>query len=569
MNDALPVGPWPPAGAPLVARPARHAVWLGDVHTCGWLMADSARHAADAGVAVIETGRGNQHYKQGARYTSAPLYAFASFARPDPAPQMRLNEPNRWLGVVSAAPVSQCPGARGTGPLDDGDQEVNAMRALRVLVLATINPEIERAQVAAGNVVYLAAPPEVLARQETPGLAGTWAIRDWDDYNYLDALARELPDVDAVATMDEQAIRAAGFITDRRGLPGYTFGQAVAATDKHVMKLRLEAAGIPVARHRLARHPAGVAVSAAELGYPVVVKPRIGMAAMNTFMVDSYADLKRLEAEGRFDQVGTDIFGKFTASDMVIPLNGRRDGFLVEEGLKVTTEWFCDLLCLRGKKLLAAPGRYESPLMLASGGCADSGHYELLFSPEHAPAGVTSLAAAALDAICPGFSGWAHCEMFSTPDGLVFGELALRGAGAVVDRQIQEMYGIDLVTIEARLVVGQDPGTRFIARHPAVAAIFPTPPPGIVRQIGGLDELQALPGVLHADIHLEVGKPTPGWFGSAPLAGHILYAVSDPARIAEEISAVRSLLRITVDPDPVPDQHAASAATSEHSEVSL
>ena len=114
---------------------------------------------------------------------------------------------------------------------------------MRILVLATGNPYMEERQVEAGHEVYLIAPSNVLSGKPTPGLAGTWPIADWDDYRELDAIIDELPEIAAVATMDEQAVRAAGFITDRLGLPGYTFNQGVAGTDKHVMKRRLEAAG--------------------------------------------------------------------------------------------------------------------------------------------------------------------------------------------------------------------------------------------------------------------------------------------------------------------------------------
>jgi biotin carboxylase len=417
---------------------------------------------------------------------------------------------------------------------------------MRLVVLASGNPAMERAQVAAGHEVHLVAPPNVLARPVTEGVASTRPIRHWDDYAELTELARGLPGVDAVVTCDEQAIRAAGYLTDRLGLPGPSFRQAVTATDKHVQKLRLARAGLPVARHRLARLPADVASAAEELGWPVVVKPRTGMGAVHTFFLDTTADLEDATVAGRFERSAADRSGRFTASDLLAPLSSRADGFLVEEGLKVLAEYFCDLLICDGRVLLAAPGRYSVPLIRTGAPDGDELHYDLVYSPAAAPAGITELAVRAMSALGP-VSGHAHCEMLETPAGLVFGELAIRRGGAAIGDLIEAMYGVDLIAADASLALGQDLARNFEPRHAAIAAIYLTPPSGVVRAIEGADELRSWPGVLTVTMNLKVGEPTPGWFASTPLGGTILYAVRDLNLAAEEIAAVRSKLTIEVD----------------------
>lgn len=417
---------------------------------------------------------------------------------------------------------------------------------MRVVVLATGNPAMERAQVAAGHEVHLVAPPSVLARPVTDGLASTRPIRHWDDYAELTSLARGLPSVDAVVTCDEQAIRAAGYLTDRLGLPGPSFRQAVTATDKHVQKLRFAQAGLPVARHRLAHSPADVASAAGELGWPVVVKPRTGMGAVHTFFLDTTADLNNAIAAGRFERAAADRSGRFTASDLLDPLSSRADGFLVEEGLKVLAEYFCDLLICDGRLLLAAAGKYSIPLLHTGAADGDDLHYDLLYSPAAAPAAVTQMALRAMNALGP-VSGHAHCEMLETPGGLIFGELAIRRGGAAIGDLIEAMYGIDLATVDAYLALGQGLAQTLTPRHAAIAAIYLTPPSGIVRAIEGTQELRSWPGVLKVTVNLTVGQPSPGWFASTPLGGTILYAVRDLNRATEEIATVRSQLKIKVD----------------------
>jgi hypothetical protein len=419
---------------------------------------------------------------------------------------------------------------------------------MRVVVLATGNPAMERAQVAAGHEVHLVAPPSVLAKPVTGGLASTRPIRHWDDYAELTALARGLPRADRVVTCDEQAIRAAGYLTDRLGLPGPSFRQAVTATDKHVQKLRFAQAGLPVAQHRLVRAAADVASAAGELGWPVVVKPRTGMGAVHTFFLDTAADLENAIAAGRFERAAADRSGRFTASDLLDPLSSRTDGFLVEEGLKVLTEYFCDLLVCDGRLLLSAPGRYSIPLMRTGTSNGDDLHYDLLYSPATAPAGVTEMAITAMNALGP-VSGHLHSEMLETPGGLVFGELAIRRGGAAIGDLIEAMYGVDLIAADARLALGQNLAHAFTPRHNAVAAIYLTPPSGIVRAIEGIGELRSMPGVLNVTVNLTVGEASPGWFASTPLGGTILYSVRDLDRATEEITAVRNQLRIEIDLD--------------------
>jgi hypothetical protein len=434
----------------------------------------------------------------------------------------------------------------------------------RVLVLATGNPVMELAQIAAGNEVHLLAPVSVLAGELAPGLAGTSAVHNWDDYRELDAIACELPDIDAIATIDEQAIRAAGFLTDRLGLSsGYTFGQAVAATDKHVMKTQLSRAGIPVARHRLVRNAAGVREAAHSLGYPVVVKPRTGMGALHTHFVYSDRHLSELIAAGEFDTPAADASGRFTASSILAPLSASRSGFMVEEAVEVLTEYYCDLLIHDSRVVAAAPGTYSpAPIKLKPGLTVFS---MVMYAPELARPGVAEMSASAAAAL--GLkSGHAHCEVFDTPRGLVFGEIAFRGGGAALADMMEELYGIDMPAVEAALTTGRDPETEFIAQHKAIAVTYFIPPKdGIISAIHGLDQARAHPGMLRDEIALKVGEPTPGWFADIPLTGCLIYAIQQPARAEEEAELLGKLVTITVQaggsaslPAPAARSHAGS-----------
>lgn len=76
---------------------------IRDLHTYGWLMAESVRYAADAGVAVIDAGRGNYRYKRRLGFTAVPLYALAYLTGPSDGAEQRLKELDRSMPVSSPA----------------------------------------------------------------------------------------------------------------------------------------------------------------------------------------------------------------------------------------------------------------------------------------------------------------------------------------------------------------------------------------------------------------------------------------------------------------------------------
>ncbi|MFO7708806.1 MAG: ATP-grasp domain-containing protein [Desulfobacterales bacterium] len=114
---------------------------------------------------------------------------------------------------------------------------------------------------------------------------------------------------------DDALIRACGYFTYRYGkidrfdsLNEYWLGTEARIRDafnitgvrtaaidlirrKSKMKERFRQAGVQVARGRVVHTPADARALAAETGYPLIAKPDIGVGALNTFRIDSEADL--------------------------------------------------------------------------------------------------------------------------------------------------------------------------------------------------------------------------------------------------------------------------------------
>jgi hypothetical protein len=126
----------------------------------------------------------------------------------------------------------------------------------------------------------------------------------------------EFYEVDDLAS-HEQLVRAMGYFISRRGLIdrvdslnehwlqtearlrtdfniwGLDDRTIAAVKRKSIMKKRFIAAGIPVARGRVCRTEKSLRQWIAEIGYPVVAKPDVGVGAAQTYKLTSDADVAR------------------------------------------------------------------------------------------------------------------------------------------------------------------------------------------------------------------------------------------------------------------------------------
>lgn len=116
---------------------------------------------------------------------------------------------------------------------------------------------------------------------------------------------------------DDQLVRAMGTFISRRGLIdridslnehwlevearlrtdfniyGLDNRTIAAVKRKSLMKKRFEVAGIPVARGRVCRTPQSLRSWIAEVGYPVVAKPDVGVGAAQTYKITDESDIER------------------------------------------------------------------------------------------------------------------------------------------------------------------------------------------------------------------------------------------------------------------------------------
>ena len=332
-----------------------------------------------------------------------------------------------------------------------------------------------------------------------PGVRGKigahWQVRDALDVDQIVEAARCLSEhlgpIDRlVGTLEELQVPL-GAARERLGIEGMDEATAWNFRDKARMKTVLREAGVPCARHRLAATAAEARAFAAEVGYPLVLKPPAGAGARSTFRVDD--DRALAEALG-----------------VAPPRPGRR--VLLEEFVTGEEHSF-DSVWSGGRMLWHSLTRYlPGPLDVLRNPwiqwCVllprevDDPRYD----------DIRSVADRALRTLGIG-TGLCHMEWFRRRDGSVaVSEVGARPPGAQITSLISWAHDFDLYRAWARLMIS---GT-FEAperRYAAGIAYFRGQGEGRVRSIHGLDQAQREMG----ELVVEVALPRPG---QAPASGY-------------------------------------------------
>ncbi len=338
-----------------------------------------------------------------------------------------------------------------------------------------------------------------------------------DEAGVVAAVAQHLRGrtVDRVIALWEPAVLLAAKLRAALGVPGITVEQAVAFRDKDVMKAVIRRAGLRTARSARANTAQGVRDAVAEVGLPAVIKPIDGAGSMNTFRVDTPAEVEA--ALARLTDVSEVNVEEFITGE----------------------EYHYDTICANGRVLYHNMGYYRPPPII-------SRHHEWI-SPQ--TLGVREMDRADLQ---PGIAlgqavlkamgletGFTHMEWFLTPSGeAVFSEIACRPPGANTVYLMNYVGDTDVFVgyAEAEL---HGRFTQPTARKYTAINIFKRAQgQGRITRIEGLPSLLERhgPHVVHVDL-LPIGAPRRDWIQTLLSDGYVVIRHPDYARacaIADE-----------------------------------
>ncbi|MBT0768573.1 GNAT family N-acetyltransferase [Kineosporia sp. J2-2] len=282
------------------------------------------------------------------------------------------------------------------------------------------------------------------ARMRGPGLVGR-----------LVDLARTYR-VDGILTFSEYSVVAAARAAGQLGLPG-AGRHAVLARDKLLMRERWARAGVPVPRFRGVDGPEEIEQALADFGEPVLLKTRLGCGSLGQVVVRDPAQARDAWAAAR---------GAVAVADADLDVDACRDlemtGLMVETLIPGSTrswygsEGYGDYLSVEG---LVVGGEWR-PVCITGRLPTIEPFTELSNqAPCALPADrqriVEDAARRAVEALGLETCG-THTEM-KLLDGqeVCLLETAARPGGAAIARQVEAVFGVDLVTQLTHAVLGE------------------------------------------------------------------------------------------------------------------
>lgn len=268
---------------------------------------------------------------------------------------------------------------------------------------------------------------------------------------------------------------------EHHGVPGTPRKTAELFREKAKMKDALRAAGLPVARHKLLASADDARAFAAEVGFPMVLKPPAGMGAKATFRVTSEESLLR------------------AVSGMAV---SPRSPVLAEEFLR-GREFSFETVTLGGKPRVHSVSHYLPPCLEVVENpwiqwvCLLPRELDEPVYEDARKMGYAAIEALGLD------DGMTHMEWFQRADGsLAIGEIAQRPPGANISLMTGVAHGIDPYRAWARAVVDGELDAPWERKKAVGCAFLRGMGQGRVARVVGVHEAHEAVGKLVVEAKL-------------------------------------------------------------------
>jgi biotin carboxylase len=371
-------------------------------------------------------------------------------------------------------------------------------------------------------------PVERIAPGLKRNLAAHWRVDDAIDVEQIAGAVTQLagrmgPARRVIGALEQLQVPLAR-VRETLGIEGMRPEAALNFRDKSRMKDVLGLAGIPCARHRLARSVEQALDFTRDVGFPVVAKPPAGAAARNTFRVDSETALREVLAVEPPSDSRPVLFEEFIVGEEHSFDAVSVDGQMVWHSL---THYSPGPL-----EVLENPWIQWTVLLPRE---IDDSRYDDIRS-----VGAGTLSALGMT------TGLSHLEWFRRRDGSVaVSEVAARPPGAQFTTLISYAHDVDFHRAWARLMVFEEfvPPER---RYAAGIAFLRGQGRGRVRRIEGLDRAQDELGSLVVEVRL----PREGQLPASSYEGEGYVVLRHPKTdvVAEALRRLVSLVRVELAP---------------------
>jgi biotin carboxylase len=339
--------------------------------------------------------------------------------------------------------------------------------------------------------------------------------------------------LDGVLTVSaDRAVPVVAAVAEARGLPGIGVETAHLMTHKVAMRSRLADAGVPQPRFAAIRSLAERKRAADEVGFPAVLKPADSGGQRGVFRVESVDDIERHLHEALFaSPSGEAILEEFVEgmemNGIVLTRNGESIPLTLSDRMRPPGVGF------------GVGWIHVYPATIFGEQLDES--ERIAVHTAHA-LGLRT--------------GVAFPQLIAAPDGrVIVVECAARIPGGQMADLVRWAVGVDLVEVQIAMALGdelpdelvqpkfnQPLAIRFLTAQPGPL------PTGRVKRIGPLDKVLAFPGVVQADVYLQVGETIRPVRLDGDRRGYVIAVADTNVEALQRAEAAARLLQVEVEP---------------------
>lgn len=351
----------------------------------------------------------------------------------------------------------------------------------------------------------------------------------------LDAVKAADMHPSACLTYVDPAVAVTAEVAAQLELPGLPPATAAILKDKHQMRARLEAAGVPTPRYRLVTTREEVERAATDIGCPVVLKPVSGAYSLGVVRIDT-AD----QAQAAFRTAALE----FARSEFARFFLGKEPPrWIVEEylqGPEISVELLGDpdapqVLAIHEKVISEAGGHFREDRFVTA-------PWKLTPSQIAQVSEEAVRVAKALKFTI----GVGSLEMRVTDHGVYAIELQACPIGGMVSTMVERTTGVNLHQLHAQVHVRQPQGHPVRAhdtgKRCAMDVLY-ADRPGVFR-ITGVDSACTADGVIALDVPATQGRVVEPY---AEYLGFLCTEAGDAPAAVARLDRARARLQITVD----------------------
>ena len=360
----------------------------------------------------------------------------------------------------------------------------------------------------------------------------------------IEAFAREHA-LAAIVPVDDAGTLAAARAAERLGLP-HNAPEAVAATrNKALLRERLEAAGLPSPRWRVAPLAADPRALAGAVEFPCVLKPLALSGSRGVIRADD-----REEFVAAFERLRALLESPAIREEC----GDEGDRVLIEgyiPGVEVSLEGLLSDGELEPLAIFDKPDPLEGPFFEET----------IYVTPSRLPQEQQELVVrtAAEAARALGLQhGPLHAELRLNDDGAWPVDVAARSIGGLCSRTLRFGTGMSLEELLLRHATGAPIASLERAGAASGVMMIPIPAAGVLRSVGGLETGRAVPAIEAIEIAIRLGQHVVPLPEGGEYLGFIFARADEPAAVEHALREAHRRLAFAIEADALSEARPAA-----------